>query len=73
MTLNLTFSPQTHIDFTPRITVIGVGGGGTMTNDGPSENDLQPTGRTYTKLSTLLRDGPYAMVKVRPPARRTAS
>jgi cell division protein FtsZ len=29
MTLNLTFSPQTHIDFTPRITVIGVGGGGT--------------------------------------------
>jgi len=29
MTLNLTFSPQTHIDFSPRITVIGVGGGGT--------------------------------------------
>jgi cell division protein FtsZ len=29
MTLNLTFTPQLHTDFSPRITVIGVGGGGT--------------------------------------------
>ncbi len=29
MTLNLTIQKTTHIDFTPRITVIGVGGGGT--------------------------------------------
>ena len=29
MTLNLTIPQQTHTDFTPRITVIGVGGGGT--------------------------------------------
>ncbi len=29
MTLNLTIPQQTHTDFTPRITVVGVGGGGT--------------------------------------------
>ena len=29
MTLNLTIPQQLHTDFTPRITVIGVGGGGT--------------------------------------------
>jgi cell division protein FtsZ len=29
VTLNLTITPQMHTDFTPRITVIGVGGGGT--------------------------------------------
>jgi cell division protein FtsZ len=29
MTLNLTIQKSTHTDFTPRITVIGVGGGGT--------------------------------------------
>ena len=29
MTLNLTIQKTTHIDFTPRITVVGVGGGGT--------------------------------------------
>ncbi len=29
MTLNLTFTQQMHTDFSPRITVIGVGGGGT--------------------------------------------
>jgi cell division protein FtsZ len=29
MTLNLTIPPNPHTDFTPRITVIGVGGGGT--------------------------------------------
>jgi cell division protein FtsZ len=29
MTLNLTIQKTSHIDFTPRITVIGVGGGGT--------------------------------------------
>ncbi len=29
MTLNLTYTPQMHTDFSPRITVIGVGGGGT--------------------------------------------
>ena len=28
MTLNLLTTPQLHTDFTPRITVIGVGGGG---------------------------------------------
>ena len=29
MTLNLTLAVAQHTDFTPRITVIGVGGGGT--------------------------------------------
>ena len=29
MTLNLTVPPSTHTDFSPRITVVGVGGGGT--------------------------------------------
>ena len=29
MTLNLTIPQTMHTDFTPRITVIGVGGGGT--------------------------------------------
>ena len=29
MTLNLTVPPQVHSDFSPRIAVIGIGGGGT--------------------------------------------
>ena len=29
MTLNLTPTPSSHVELTPRITVIGVGGGGT--------------------------------------------
>jgi len=29
MTLNLTIPQNQHTDFTPRITVVGVGGGGT--------------------------------------------
>ena len=29
MTLNLTVPQSTHTDFSPRITVVGVGGGGT--------------------------------------------
>ena len=33
MTLNLNSPPQIHTDFTPRITVIGVGGGGTNAVD----------------------------------------
>ena len=33
MTLNLNSPPQTHTDFTPRIIVIGVGGGGTNAVD----------------------------------------
>jgi cell division protein FtsZ len=33
MTLNLTVPTETHADFTPRITVIGVGGGGTNAVD----------------------------------------
>jgi len=33
MTLNLNTPPQMHTDFTPRITVIGVGGGGTNAVD----------------------------------------
>ncbi len=33
MTLNLTISQHSHTDFTPRITVIGVGGGGTNAVD----------------------------------------
>jgi cell division protein FtsZ len=33
MTLNLTIPQQVHTDFTPRITVIGVGGGGTNAVD----------------------------------------
>jgi cell division protein FtsZ len=33
MTLNLTIPQHTHTDFTPRITVIGVGGGGTNAVD----------------------------------------
>ena len=33
MTLNLTVAAQSHTDFTPRITVIGVGGGGTNAVD----------------------------------------
>ncbi|MDE2197776.1 MAG: cell division protein FtsZ [Rhodospirillales bacterium] len=41
MTLNLTVSPQLHIDFTPRITVIGVGGGGTNAVDNMIAMNLQ--------------------------------
>ena len=33
MTLNLTIPTMTHTDFSPRITVIGVGGGGTNAVD----------------------------------------
>ncbi|MFT9257565.1 MAG: cell division protein FtsZ [Acetobacter sp.] len=33
MTLNLTVPPQTHDDFSPKITVVGVGGGGTNAVD----------------------------------------
>ena len=33
MTLNLTIAPTMHTDFTPRITVVGVGGGGTNAVD----------------------------------------
>jgi cell division protein FtsZ len=41
MTLNLTVSVQSHTDFTPRITVIGVGGGGTNAVDNMIAMNLQ--------------------------------
>ncbi len=41
MTLNLTIPQQMHTDFTPRITVIGVGGGGTNAVDNMISLNLQ--------------------------------
>jgi cell division protein FtsZ len=41
MTLNLTIPLTTHTDFTPRITVIGVGGGGTNAVDNMIAMNLQ--------------------------------
>src|SRR6185312_7284983 len=41
MTLNLTIPQQVHTDFTPRITVIGVGGGGTNAVDNMIALNLQ--------------------------------
>jgi cell division protein FtsZ len=41
MTLNLTIPQQMHTDFTPRITVIGVGGGGTNAVDNMISANLQ--------------------------------
>ncbi len=41
MTLNLTVTQQNHTDFTPRITVIGVGGGGTNAVDNMIALNLQ--------------------------------
>ena len=41
MTLNLTIPQHAHQDFTPRITVIGVGGGGTNAVDNMIAMDLQ--------------------------------
>ncbi len=41
MTLNLTVPQQLHTDFTPRITVIGVGGGGTNAVDNMIQLNLQ--------------------------------
>ncbi len=41
MTLNLTIPKQLHTDFTPRITVIGVGGGGTNAVDNMISLNLQ--------------------------------
>ena len=41
MTLNLTIPQQVHTDFTPRITVIGVGGGGTNAVDNMIHANLQ--------------------------------
>ncbi len=41
MTLNLTIPQQSHTDFTPRITVIGVGGGGTNAVDNMIALNLQ--------------------------------
>ena len=41
MTLNLTIPQQMHTDFTPRITVIGVGGGGTNAVDNMIALDLR--------------------------------
>ncbi|MCE2564118.1 cell division protein FtsZ [Komagataeibacter sp. FNDCF1] len=41
MTLNLTIPQQNHSDFTPRITVIGVGGGGTNAVDNMIQSQLQ--------------------------------
>ena len=41
MTLNLTVPVVTHTDFTPRITVIGVGGGGTNAVDNMIASGLQ--------------------------------
>ncbi|MFT8586379.1 cell division protein FtsZ [Acetobacter papayae] len=41
MTLNLTVPPQTHSDFSPKITVIGVGGGGTNAVDNMIASSLQ--------------------------------
>ncbi len=43
MTLNLTIPQQMHTDFTPRITVIGVGGGGTNAVDNMIAHE--PAGR----------------------------
>lgn len=41
MTLNLTIPQPTYADFTPRITVIGVGGGGTNAVDNMIESQLK--------------------------------
>ena len=41
MTLNLTIQQQLHTDFSPRITVIGVGGGGTNAVDNMIASNLQ--------------------------------
>ena len=41
MTLNITVPQQSHTDFTPRITVIGVGGGGTNAVDNMIALNLQ--------------------------------
>ena len=41
MTLNLTVPQQMHTDFTPKITVIGVGGGGTNAVDNMIASNLQ--------------------------------
>jgi cell division protein FtsZ len=41
MTLNLTIPQMTHTDFTPRITVVGVGGGGTNAVDNMIQANLQ--------------------------------
>ncbi len=41
MTLNLTIPQQMHTDFSPRITVIGVGGGGTNAVDNMIASNLQ--------------------------------
>ncbi|MBS0984918.1 cell division protein FtsZ [Acetobacter thailandicus] len=41
MTLNLTVPEQSHSDFSPRITVIGVGGGGTNAVDNMIASSLQ--------------------------------
>src|SRR6202140_1479640 len=41
MTLNLTIPTMTHTDFSPRITVIGVGGGGTNAVDNMIAMNLQ--------------------------------
>ena len=41
MTLNLTVMQQLHTDFSPRITVIGVGGGGTNAVDNMIALNLQ--------------------------------
>jgi cell division protein FtsZ len=41
MTLNLTVPQQAYTDFTPRITVIGVGGGGTNAVDNMIALNLQ--------------------------------
>src|ERR1700759_1935316 len=41
MTLNLTIPPPQHTDFSPRITVIGVGGGGTNAVDNMILMNLQ--------------------------------
>ncbi|HTW29104.1 MAG TPA: cell division protein FtsZ [Acetobacteraceae bacterium] len=41
MTLNLTIQPQMHTDFTPKITVVGVGGGGTNAVDNMIALNLQ--------------------------------
>jgi cell division protein FtsZ len=41
MTLNLTIPQTVHTDFSPRITVIGVGGGGTNAVDNMITANLQ--------------------------------
>ena len=41
MTLNLKIPPVLHTDFTPRITVVGVGGGGTNAVDNMIALNLQ--------------------------------